>query len=140
MQPGDLLMILNAGYRRKGANVVRMEKCADGGFNRVRFRTFTGMAFAGIKKLPDTLQDRSIVVSLQRASAGELKAHLTDGDSAVLNNICRKLTRWRADLADSAQNRPASALANRLGEIGIRCGRSLPWQVVNGLLAPWPPL
>ena len=33
---GDLLMILNAGYRRKGANVVRMEKRADGGFNRVR--------------------------------------------------------------------------------------------------------
>ena len=34
---GDLLMILNAGYRRKGANVVRMEKRADGGFNRVEF-------------------------------------------------------------------------------------------------------
>lgn len=113
---GDLLMILNAGYRRKGANVVRMEKRADGGFNRVRFRTFTGMAFAGIKKLPDTLQDRSIVVSLQRASAGELKAHLTDGDSAVLNNICRKLTRWRADLADLPKIDRPPALANRLGD------------------------
>jgi putative DNA primase/helicase len=113
---GDLLMILNTGYRRKGANVVRMEKRADGGYNRVRFRTFTGMAFAGIKKLPDTLQDRSIVVSLQRASAGELKAHLTDGDSAVLNDICRKLTRWRADLADLPKIDRPLALANRLGD------------------------
>jgi hypothetical protein len=89
-----------------------MEKRADGGFNRVRSCTFTGMAFAGIKKLPDTLQDRSIVVSLQRASAGELKAHLTDGDSAVLNNICRKLTRWCADLADLPKIDRPPALAN----------------------------
>jgi hypothetical protein len=35
-----------------------------------RFNCFTAIATAGIKELPGTLQDRSIVIFLQRAIAG----------------------------------------------------------------------
>ena len=113
---GDFRAITNAGFNRKTANVVRQSKDADGNFFSTRFNTFTAIAFAGINKLPDTMQDRCIVINLQRAAAGELKAHLTDGESPVLKAVGHKLARWAADLTDLPRvDRPLS-LANRLGD------------------------
>jgi hypothetical protein len=60
-----ILSILNAGHR-KGATVPRCE----GPKNEVRHFTVYGpKAFAAIGGLPDTLLDRSIVVSMQRRTA-----------------------------------------------------------------------
>jgi hypothetical protein len=44
-----------------------VEKSRDGQFSVERFGTFTGMAFAGIKEFPETLQNRCIVIALTRA-------------------------------------------------------------------------
>lgn len=62
----DLRGLLNAGYKR-GALVVRMaasrvEKC----------KVFAPVALAGIGQLPETVQDRSIVIALRRSEAGTI--------------------------------------------------------------------
>lgn len=60
----DLRALLNSGYRR-GASVLRM--VGEGKKLEVRaFPTFAPVALAGIGNLPDTINDRSIVVELRR--------------------------------------------------------------------------
>ena len=69
----ELHEVLNGGHRRSTAWVRRVERMADGAFVVTRFNCFTAIATAGIKELPGTLQDRSIVIFLQRAIAGEVQ-------------------------------------------------------------------
>lgn len=65
----DLRALLNSGYRR-GASVLRM--VGEGKKMEVRaFPTFAPVALAGIGNLPDTINDRSIVVELRRRLTGE---------------------------------------------------------------------
>ena len=82
----------------------------------MKFSTFTPIAFAGIKNLPETLQDRCIIIHLLRALPGEAKAHLTDGDSAVLIECRRKLMRFADDLEELPTVELPPSLANRAGD------------------------
>ena len=66
-QGREALSVLNSGHRRRTAFVERTERTEDGQFEMVRFSTFTAIAFASIRLLPETLQNRSIVVILRRA-------------------------------------------------------------------------
>ena len=58
----ELIAVLNSGHRRSGAYVWRVEEV---GKKRmvVKFKTWGAVAFAGIRELPETLQDRSIVMA-----------------------------------------------------------------------------
>lgn len=56
----ELRGVLNAGYRRSGS-IVRVV-----GGEVKRFPVFAPVAMAGIGELPDTVQDRSIVIRLKR--------------------------------------------------------------------------
>ena len=113
----DLLGILNSGHRRRTAFVERVEKTQDGQFEVLRFSTFTAIAFAGINRLPETLQNRSIVVILRRALADEVPEHLHGGESPTLLELRRKLVRWSLDLTTlpAIADQP-KALANRKGD------------------------
>lgn len=62
----DLRGLLNAGYRRGGA-VMR----ASGKHGVKRYEVFAPVALAGIGGLPDTVQDRSVVLRLKRRAIGE---------------------------------------------------------------------
>ena len=64
----EMKAILNSGHYRATAYVGRMVADENSGWLMVDFNTFTAMAFAGIERLPETLQSRSIVGYLQRAS------------------------------------------------------------------------
>ena len=108
--------ILNSGHRKSSAFVLRMEKTDDGQFVRVKFSTFTAMAFSGLKKLPDDMTARCIIVALQRASADDNLEHLIDGTSEKLVEIRRKLARWAKDVTDLPMVSRPKALANRLGD------------------------
>jgi hypothetical protein len=62
-----ILAILNAGYR-KGATIPR----CDGQKHELKhFAVYGPKVFAAIGKLPDTLADRSIVISMQRRTKGQ---------------------------------------------------------------------
>lgn len=87
----DLRGLLNAGYRR-GSCVTRV--CGAG---VERYPVFAPVALAGIGRLPDTVQDRSIVIKLKRRSTGEEVAKLrrreADADAFTLKSA---ITRWAA--------------------------------------------
>jgi hypothetical protein len=65
-----LLAVLNSGFEQ-GGSVPRLEKTPTGNFQEVSFETYCPRAIAGINKLADTLEDRSIIVVMQRKLARE---------------------------------------------------------------------
>ena len=111
----ELLAILNSGHNKKGAYVVRSTD-GGGGWKPHKFPTFAPIAFAGIKALPETLQDRSLVIKLKRALPGEQKEHLRDGDSPVLIVCRRKIARWMQDLTEISDPDLPAELYNRAGD------------------------
>jgi Protein of unknown function (DUF3631)/Toprim domain len=110
------LAILDSGHRRTSAYVLRSAKTEDGQFVREKFSTFTAMAFSGIRKLPDAMTSRCIIVALQRAGADDKLEHLVDGASDKLTEIRRKLARWAKDLTDLPMVDRPPELSNRLGD------------------------
>jgi hypothetical protein len=65
-----LLAVLNSGFEL-GGSVSRLEKTRTGHFQEVSFETYCPRAIAGIHKLADTLEDRAIVIVMQRKLARE---------------------------------------------------------------------
>src|SRR5262249_7926279 len=59
-----------------------------------RFCVFGAVAFASIRELPNSLQDRSVVIQLQRALVREIPEHLEDGSSPELVQLKRELATW----------------------------------------------
>lgn len=111
----EMVGILNSSHRRAGAFVMRTEE-VNGTRVPVRFSTWCGMAFAGISTLPDTLQDRSIVVTLRKALSGEVADHLRDGSSPALTDLRRQFAAWAAALIKLPDPEMPAALFNRSGD------------------------
>jgi len=90
----DLRGILNSGHHRAGAFVVRTV----GDDHEARlFTTWCPKAIALIGKLPDTLMDRSIEISMRRRGAGEkVERHRLDR-LADLEPLRRKAWTWARD-------------------------------------------
>ena len=63
----ELVAVINSSHRKAGAFVIRTEEKKDGSFEPVRFSTWAPIVMAGIRELPATLQDRSLVVKMERA-------------------------------------------------------------------------
>ena len=112
----DLLAILNSGHRRRTAYVIRSVPTPDGGWMPVKFNTFTGIAFAGLEILPETLQDRSLGLPLHKATREEKPEHLANGYSPVLIECRRKFARWAADLQELPAVTLPPELFNRTGD------------------------
>jgi hypothetical protein len=87
----SILAILNAGHRR-GATVPR---CAGKDQHLEFFPVYGPKAFAAIGKLPDTLADRSIIVTMQRRKVDQKIARFlfqgAKGDAVLL---VEALARW----------------------------------------------
>ncbi|MGH8611629.1 MAG: DUF3631 domain-containing protein, partial [Gammaproteobacteria bacterium] len=89
----ELCGALNSGHKRGGV----IPRC-EGEKNEVRmFRVFAPVALAGIRELPGTLHDRSIVINLKRAIPGEVHQGFDSRRTAHETELCRKLARWCAD-------------------------------------------
>ena len=115
-QGKEAMSVLNSGHRRRTAFVERTERTDDGQFEVVRFSTFTAIAFASIKLLPETLQNRCIAVVLRRALTGEKHEHLRGGESPVLFELRRKFIRWAQDLTALPDIALDPRLENRKGD------------------------
>ena len=95
----DLRGALNAGHRR-GGQVLRVE----GDAREIRaFTVFAPVAFGGIRELPETLQDRSIILRLKRATKAEIdkKGRFDIRKTKAEQELCRKLARWGQDNFDA---------------------------------------
>ncbi|MBI3805401.1 MAG: DUF3631 domain-containing protein [Nitrospirae bacterium] len=90
----ELRGIFNSGHTRTTAFVIRT--VGDDHEPR-RFNTWGAKVVALIGKLPATMTDRSIVISLQRKKPGEKVERLKGEHSRLFLTLGRKLFRWVKD-------------------------------------------
>jgi Protein of unknown function (DUF3631) len=98
-----LLAVLNNGFEQ-GGNVQREEKNMLGNFQGKKYETYCPRALAGINRLADTLEDRSIMIVMQRKLAREKTerfspARLEDEAQALRDRIYIWALTHAADLA-----------------------------------------
>jgi hypothetical protein len=106
----ELIGLLNAGHYANG-QVIR---CV-GEDSEVRaFAVFAPVAIAGIGALAGTLTDRSIVVTMQRATPGEKRKRVTGETEHEAVLLARRVARWAAD------NRDALNLDPQMGDLFSR--------------------
>jgi putative DNA primase/helicase len=88
--------ILNSGHTKTGATVIRNVE-VNGEHKPRRFSTWSPKAIATIRALADTLEDRAIVVQLQRKPTGASVARLRKRDSDEFATLRSKAKRWADD-------------------------------------------
>ena len=93
----ELRGIINSGHRRAMACVVRT--VGDDHEPRL-FSTWCPKAVALIGALPDTLEDRAVLIRMQRRRAGEGAEELRLDRLGALEPLRRRAARWAADNID----------------------------------------
>ncbi|MBB4938594.1 hypothetical protein FHR32_002899 [Streptosporangium album] len=110
----DLRGLLNAGHQRN-----RPAKRYDANTGRVEsIPTFAMAALAGIGAMPDTIEDRAVVVRMRRRGPGESVApYRHRRDRPLLRQLAEDLSAWlRADLATLEQAEPAMPVEDRAAD------------------------
>lgn len=110
----DLRGLLNAGHQRN-----RPAKRYDANTGRVEsIPTFAMAALAGIGAMPDTIEDRAVVVRMRRRGPGETVApYRHRRDRPPLRQLAADLSAWlRADLATLEQAEPAMPVEDRAAD------------------------
>jgi putative DNA primase/helicase len=116
----ELRGILNSGHRAGG----QVTRTVGDDFEPRVFATHCPIAIAQIGKLPDTLADRSIHISMKRRGPGEAVARFRLGRTPELAEGARKAARWVADNADAIRE----------------CDPTLPDAIYNRAADNWEPL
>lgn len=93
----ELRGILNSGHNRSLASVVRT---TPPDFKPAKFITWAPVVIAMIGRLPDTLNDRSIVINLKRKSPMERVQRFRADRAADLEPLRQRIARWAADNVD----------------------------------------
>jgi Protein of unknown function (DUF3631) len=110
----DLHALMNEGHC-KGATVMRVlgEK-----LELIEFRIFGAAAFCRNGKIPDDLEQRSIVIEMQRRLPGEPLAELRDDRCEALDRIARKCARWADNNANALKDADPDmgGLINRIAD------------------------
>lgn len=113
-QNEELRAVLNAGFRR-GAPTIRLVGSA---FTPTQFPTFAMACLAGIGDLPDTIEDRAVVVNLRRRAPGEtVKDFRIRRDEPRLAQLQGRLDAWVATvLPQLSSAEPVSDLTDRAAD------------------------
>jgi len=99
-QNDDMAGVINSGHNKTTAFVVR----CDGDANEPKhFSTWCPKVIAGIGNQRDTLEDRSIIISLRRKMKGDNVDRLRL-DRSDFSDIKRKCIRWGMDNHDTVHN------------------------------------
>jgi hypothetical protein len=110
----DLRGLLNAGHQRN-----RPAKRYDASSNRVEsIPTFAMAALAGIGAMPDTIEDRAVIVRMRRRAPGETVApYRHRRDRPALRKLADELNGWlRADLRTLEQAQPDMPVEDRAAD------------------------
>jgi putative DNA primase/helicase len=92
----ELRGILNSGHTKAAANVIRIVD-----HKPRRFSTWAPKAIATIGTLADTLEDRAVLVRLQRKPPGAKVERLRRRDNADFAVLRSQVARWAADNFDN---------------------------------------
>ena len=119
---GELRGILNAGYTRDSAYVVRVanqvKDSQKGVMSRlVRFSCFCPKAIAAIGRLPETLADRCILIRMQRKTATESCERSRNLDVLELRRKCLRFVTDHAEAIADARPVINSGLSDRTVDI-----------------------
>src|SRR5262249_3953262 len=106
--------ILNSGHTKTAAHVIRNVEI-NGEHKPRRFSTWAPKAIATIRSLADTLEDRAIVVQLQRKPKAASVARLRKRDSEQFATLRRKAARWATDHFDKLTD-PDPAIPEALND------------------------
>ncbi|GGU40846.1 DUF3631 domain-containing protein [Nocardioides albus] len=129
----DLRGLLNAGHQRNrpalryNASTSSVEK----------IQTFAMAALAGIGAMPDTIEDRAVVIRMRRRAPGEAVAPLrTRRDGPALDNLRNRLNQWvRAHLEHLGTATPDMPVEDRAADT---------WEPLLAIAdlagGPWPDL
>jgi hypothetical protein len=111
----DLRGILNAGHQR-GRPYVRWDASARG---TERCPTFAMAAVAGIGDLPDTIEDRAVVLTMRRRAPGEKVASFRRRrDVPALHELRDRLHAWvGANQARLQDSEPAMPVEDRAADV-----------------------
>jgi hypothetical protein len=123
----ELRGILNSGYTRKTAYVVRVahelpshshaSHITHPGSRLLRFSCWCPKIIAAIGRLPDTLMDRCIGITMQRKTATEICDRLRDLDGVILRRQCRRFVLDHHQAIATARPPTPSALNDRAADI-----------------------
>lgn len=110
----DLRGLLNAGHQRNRP-AIRWDAAAQ---KVEKIPTFSMAALAGIGAMPDTIEDRAVVVRMRRRAPGETVApYRHRRDSPALRALARQLTAWlRVNLRDLETAEPAMPVEDRAAD------------------------
>jgi putative DNA primase/helicase len=92
----ELRGILNSGHTKAAANVIRNIE-VNGEHKPRRFSTWAPKAIATIRSLADTLEDRAVIVQLQRKTPGAKVERLRRRDNEWFAALRSHAARWAAD-------------------------------------------
>jgi hypothetical protein len=92
----ELRGILNSGHTKTAAHVIRNVE-VNGEHKPRRFSTWAPKAIATIKGLADTLEDRSIIITMRRKSRDEQVERRRGGDKEEFSALRSKALRWATD-------------------------------------------
>jgi putative DNA primase/helicase len=95
----ELRGILNSGHTKTAASVIRTVEI-NGEYKAQRFSTWAPKAIATIRALADTLEDRAVVVQLQRKPPGAKVERLRNRDNEWFAALRSNAARWAADNFD----------------------------------------
>ena len=88
--------VLNSGHTKTAAYVIRtVEMCGE--HKAKRFSTWAPKAIATIRSLADTLEDRSIIVTMQRKKKSETVERLRRSDNDDFATLRRQARPWCED-------------------------------------------
>ncbi len=110
----ELRGLLNAGHQRNRPTIRW-----DAARNRLEsIATFAMAALAGIGSMPDTIEDRAVVIRMRRRAPGELvEPFRTRRDGPALAELRRQLHAWvRANLPELSTAAPAMPVEDRTAD------------------------
>ncbi|SCL39201.1 Protein of unknown function [Micromonospora pallida] len=110
----DLRGLLNAGHQRNRP-AIRWDAAAQ---KVEKIPTFSMAALAGIGAMPDTIEDRAVVIRMRRRAPGETVApYRHRRDSPALRELARQLTGWlRANMRDLETAEPTMPVEDRAAD------------------------
>jgi hypothetical protein len=88
---------LNSSFDRDGAKIGKCVPLPGGGYEEREFSTWAPTWIAGIKKIPETIEDRSIVLRLKRKLPGQKVRRLRGKDGGEFDILKRQIVRFVAD-------------------------------------------
>jgi putative DNA primase/helicase len=92
----ELRGILDSGHTRVAAQIIRNVE-VNGEYKARRFSTWAPKAVATIRGLADTLEDRSVIITLQRKPRDAKVERLRRRDTEELKTLRSQAARWAAD-------------------------------------------